>query len=85
MQIQAVPLRRLAARAVEGIDWPLLAIALLIVGLGLATLYSASYEIPGRVLHKSGGVVQELRRMRVRVSIPELDVDVTVPAAAWPR
>jgi len=26
-----------------------------------------------------------LRRMRVRVTIPELDVDVTVPAAAWPR
>ena len=50
-----------------------------------ALLDGARYEIPGRVLLKSGGGVQELRRMRVRVSIPELDVDVTVPAAAWPR
>jgi hypothetical protein len=50
-----------------------------------ALLEGARYEIPGHVLLKTGGGMQELRRMRVRVTIPELDVDVTVPAAAWPR
>ncbi|HET6164266.1 MAG TPA: hypothetical protein VFG37_11400 [Planctomycetota bacterium] len=50
-----------------------------------ALLEGARYEIPGNVLLKTGGGLQELRRMRVRVTIPELDVDVTVPAAAWPR
>jgi hypothetical protein len=43
------------------------------------------FEIPGRVLLKTGEGFQELRRVRIRVRIPELDVDVTVPAAAWPR
>jgi hypothetical protein len=43
------------------------------------------YEIPGRVLLKTGDGFQELRRTRVRVKIPDLDVDVVVPAAAWPR
>lgn len=50
-----------------------------------ALLEGARYEIPGNVLLKTGTGMQELRRMRVRVAIPELDVDVTVPAAAWPR
>jgi hypothetical protein len=50
-----------------------------------ALLDGARFEIPGHVLLKTGGGMQELRRMRVRVTIPELDVDVTVPAAAWPR
>jgi hypothetical protein len=48
-------------------------------------LDGARFEIPGRVLLKTGDGMQELRRMRVRLAIPELDVDVTVPAAAWPR
>ena len=43
------------------------------------------YEIPGRVLLKTGDGFQELRRTRVRVHIQDLDVDVVVPAAAWPR
>ena len=41
--------RRLAARLAEGIDWPLFTIALLLSALGLATLYSASYDQPARV------------------------------------
>jgi hypothetical protein len=43
------------------------------------------FEIPGRVLLKTGDGFQELRRTRVRVHISDLDVDVVVPAAAWPR
>jgi hypothetical protein len=50
-----------------------------------ALLDGARFEIPGHGLLKTGGGMQELRRVRVRVTIPELDVDVTVPAAAWPR
>ena len=42
-------LRRLMARVVEGIDGPLLTLALLLVALGLATLYSATYETPARL------------------------------------
>jgi hypothetical protein len=43
------------------------------------------FEIPGRVLLRTGDGFQELRRTRIRVRIPELDVDVTVPVAAWRR
>jgi len=48
-------------------------------------LDGARFEIPGRVLLKTGDGVEALRRTRVRVKVGELDVDVTVPAAAWPR
>ena len=40
---------RTAARMVAGIDGPLFALSLALVALGLATLFSASYENPGRV------------------------------------
>ncbi|MDA0224675.1 MAG: rod shape-determining protein RodA [Proteobacteria bacterium] len=49
MELNAPFFRRLAAHAVEGIDGALLAIALAIAALGLATLYSASYGNPARV------------------------------------
>ena len=41
--------RRIAARLGEGLDGPLLAITALLVAIGLAALYSASNEMPGRV------------------------------------
>ena len=41
--------RRLAGRFTGSIDGPLFTLALVIVVLGLATLYSASYEYPGRI------------------------------------
>jgi rod shape determining protein RodA len=41
--------RRIAQRLVAGIDGPLLTISFALVALGLVTLYSASYENPGRV------------------------------------
>jgi rod shape determining protein RodA len=44
------PLRRAALRLTEGIDGPLLLLTLLLSLLGLAALYSASYETPGRVM-----------------------------------
>ena len=48
-QLFAQFFRRVAARALDGIDNTLLGIALGIAGLGLLTLYSASYENPARM------------------------------------
>ncbi|MGH8766040.1 MAG: FtsW/RodA/SpoVE family cell cycle protein, partial [Burkholderiales bacterium] len=41
--------RRLVARLAAGIDGPLLALSLMLMALGLATLFSASYDQPARV------------------------------------
>ena len=49
MELALLSPRRIAARLAEGIDGPLLAIALALSALGLATLYSASMDNPGRV------------------------------------
>ncbi|MDR0576857.1 MAG: rod shape-determining protein RodA [Candidatus Accumulibacter sp.] len=43
-------IRRLHARLIENIDGPLLAIALAIVGFGLATIYSATFYAGGRTV-----------------------------------
>jgi rod shape determining protein RodA len=49
MEIARVPLRRIVQRLAEGIDGPLLVLTLMLSALGLAALYSASYETPARV------------------------------------
>ena len=49
LDLAAFSPRRLAARVTAGIDWPLFAIAIALSALGLATLYSASYDQPARV------------------------------------
>jgi len=41
-------LQRFRARLVEHIDGPLLAIALVLMGFGLATIYSATYDVSNR-------------------------------------
>jgi len=68
--MQAAAIRRLGAQAVEGIDGPLLAIALALVGVGLATLYSASYDAPGRVTNQLFNVGVALCAMWVVAKIP---------------
>jgi rod shape determining protein RodA len=68
--MQAATLRRIAARATEAIDWPLLSIALLIVAMGLATLYSASYETPGRVVNQLINIGFAVTAMWVVARIP---------------
>ena len=42
-------IRQLLESATAKIDGPLIAIVLCILALGLATLYSAAYQAPGRV------------------------------------
>ena len=44
MELAQISPRRLAARLTEGIDGTLLTLSLLLAALGLATLFSASYE-----------------------------------------
>jgi rod shape determining protein RodA len=50
MELARFPLRRVAMRLVEGIDGTLLVLIFMLSLLGLAALYSASYENPGRVM-----------------------------------
>jgi rod shape determining protein RodA len=70
MEIAGYPLRRLRARVAEGIDAPLLAIALLLSLLGLAVLYSASYENASRVLGQLGNLAVALAAMWAVAQIP---------------
>jgi len=63
-------MRRLGARVTEGIDGPLFAITLLLVGVGLATLYSASYENPARVTNQIANIAVALVGMWVVARIP---------------
>jgi rod shape determining protein RodA len=50
MELARLPLRRIALRLSEGIDSGLLVLLLALSMLGLATLFSATYENPARIL-----------------------------------
>jgi rod shape determining protein RodA len=50
----AYPLRRFVWRIADGVDQGLLVIILSLSMLGLAALYSASYDTPGRMLNQLG-------------------------------
>ena len=50
MELARFPLQRIVLRLVEGIDATLLVIILALSMLGFAALFSASYEMPSRVL-----------------------------------
>ncbi len=63
-------LRRLYARLAEGIDGPLFAIACCILVLGLATLYSAAYQAPGRVGAQALNVLFALALMWTAAQVP---------------
>ena len=58
MELTRGTIRRLARSSVDGIDPMLLTLALMLTALGIATLYSASHESPGRV-------VSQLRHLAV--------------------
>src|SRR4029079_3047916 len=49
MELAPFSLRRIQERLTAGIDGSLLALSLILVALGLATLFSASFEQPARV------------------------------------
>jgi len=62
--------RRLSARLFAGLDAPLLTIVLLLAGIGLATLYSASYDTPSRVTAQLANLAVALVAMWVAAQVP---------------
>jgi rod shape determining protein RodA len=70
MEIAGIPLRRACARLAEGIDGPLLAIALALTTIGLAALYSASVENAARVLAQVGNLAVALTAMWLVAQVP---------------
>jgi rod shape determining protein RodA len=52
MELARLPLRRMALRLTGGIDGTLFVLTLMLSLLGLAALFSASYENPGRVTNQ---------------------------------
>ena len=59
MEIAGRPLHRLRERLVEGIDAPLFALALALAAIGLAALYSASYENAARVANQFANLLKK--------------------------
>jgi rod shape determining protein RodA len=70
MEIAGYPLQRLRARLVEGIDTPLFALSLALAAIGLAALYSASYENAERVAAQLGNLGMALAAMWVVAQVP---------------
>jgi rod shape determining protein RodA len=63
-------LNRLYVRFTQGIDGPLFAIACCILLLGLATLYSAAHQAPGRVGAQALNVLLALALMWIAAQVP---------------
>ena len=63
-------LRRLGERISGSIDGPLFSIVMLLVGIGLATLYSASYEYPSRVTAQIINLAVAVLAMWIFAQIP---------------
>ena len=70
MEIAGYPVRRLRARLVEGIDPVLLALALALSLLGLAVLYSASYENVSRVASQVANLALGICAMWAVAQVP---------------
>ena len=62
--------RRIAARLFDGLDAPLLTIVLLLAGIGLLTLFSASHDTPSRVTAQLVNFAVALVAMWVAAQIP---------------
>ncbi|HWV90591.1 MAG TPA: rod shape-determining protein RodA [Burkholderiales bacterium] len=81
MELARYPWQRIGARVVEGIDPPLLIIILSLSMLGFAALFSASYEMPGRVLSQVMHLSLALCAMWVTAQIaPQTLMRFAVPA-----
>jgi len=76
-----LPFRRVFARITEGIDPGLLIIMLSLSLLGLATLFSASYENPGRVVNQAVNLAVALAAMWLIAQLaPQTMMRFAVPA-----
>jgi rod shape determining protein RodA len=70
MELARVPLRRIAWRLSEGIDSTLLVLLLTLSMLGLAVLFSASYDAPSRVAAQLANLVVALVAMWMVAQVP---------------
>ena len=70
MEIAGHSLHRLRERLVEGIDGPLFALALALTAIGMAALYSASYENAARLAAQLGNLAVALVAMWLVAQIP---------------
>jgi rod shape determining protein RodA len=70
MELAGLPLRRIGVRLVEGVDSTLLVLILLLSMLGMAVLYSATYESPTRVINQLGHLGFALIAMWLVAQIP---------------
>jgi rod shape determining protein RodA len=82
MELAGVPLlRRVAMRLAEGIDPGLLMVLLSLSMLGLATLFSASYDTPSRVLGQAVNLTVALAAMWLVAQVaPQTMMRFAVPA-----
>jgi rod shape determining protein RodA len=81
MELARYPLQRIVVRLTEGIDTTLLMIVLSLSMLGLAALFSASYESPARVLNQLMHLSLALTAMWLTAQIaPQTLMRFAVPA-----
>ncbi len=70
MELARLPLRRLASRLTEGIDGTMLVLIVSLSMLGLAALFSASYENPARVVSQFVSLGVALVAMWIVAQVP---------------
>jgi rod shape determining protein RodA len=70
MELAGLPLRRIGLRLAEGIDSTLLVLLLSLSMLGLAALFSASYDTPARVASQLGNLAVALVAMWLVAQVP---------------
>ena len=81
MELAQYPWQRIAARVVEGIDSTLLIIILALSMLGFAALFSASNDVPGRVVNQLVSLSVALVAMWIVAQIsPQTLMRFAVPA-----
>jgi rod shape determining protein RodA len=83
MELARVPLRRIVWRIVDGIDSTLLVILLTLSMVGLAVLFSASYDYPQRVAAQLANLAVALVAMWIVAQVPpQTMMRFAVPAYA---
>ena len=81
MELAQYPWQRIAARVVEGIDSTLLVIILALSMLGFAALFSASNDVPGRVVNQLVSLSIALVAMWIVAQVsPQTMMRFAVPA-----
>jgi len=81
MELAGQPLRRIGVRLTEGIDGTLLVLVLSLSMLGLAALFSATYESPARVMNQVGNLAVALVAMWIVAQVsPQTMMRFAVPA-----